>query len=146
MNADTPVIFTDGTDFFDDLAEKYVRHNKGLFILAPSGSGKTYFVDRQTKKHWIDGDYLWPAANADLSSDEWSYDVAQVDGINAKSDVITNEAKKLGFWIIGSSNKFIIPDAIVLPPWDTHVEYVRKRQGDNYAHISHFHPTQVHYT
>lgn len=42
MNASTPVIFADGTAFYNNLAKGYIRHDRGLFILAPSGSGKTF--------------------------------------------------------------------------------------------------------
>jgi hypothetical protein len=46
-----PVIFTDGTHYFSELAKKYTQHTKGFFILAPSGAGKTYFIHNQTEKH-----------------------------------------------------------------------------------------------
>lgn len=132
MDPDTPVIFTDGTSFYAELAKTYIRHAKGLFILAPSGTGKTYFVDNQTEMHWIDGDYLWPAAKADLSDDSWNSNKEMVEGINIKSDVITYQAKKLGFWIVGSSNSFLKPDAIVLPDWETHKKYIRDREATHY--------------
>jgi hypothetical protein len=132
MNAATPVIFADGMSFYAELAKTYIRHTNGLFILAPSGAGKTHFVNKQTDMHWIDGDYLWPAANADLSDDSWSDDREMVEEINIKSDVITHQAKKLGFWIIGSSNSFLKPDAIVLPDWETHAKYIRNRESTDY--------------
>jgi hypothetical protein len=70
MDINTPLTFSDGTDFYNKLSKSYVRHRKGLFILAPSGSGKTFFVTKQKAKDWIDGDILWPMANADLTKDE----------------------------------------------------------------------------
>ena len=132
MTTSTPVVFANGTKFYQKLGKKYIRHKKGLFILAPSGSGKTYFVNRQKQANWIDGDYLWLASNADLSSDEWDADYEEVQEINDRSDVITHQAKKLGFWIVGSSNNSLKPDAIVLLPWRKHVAYIKKRQIDNY--------------
>lgn len=39
---DTPVIFSDGTEVYERLGREYIRHKRGLFILAPSGTGKTY--------------------------------------------------------------------------------------------------------
>ena len=87
MDINSPVIFTDGTEFYKKLAAEYVRHDSGRFILAPSGSGKTYFINGQTTKDWIDGDYLWPAAGADLSSGNWGD--GDVEMINIKSDIIT---------------------------------------------------------
>lgn len=132
LSSNTPIIFADGSVFFQGLAKEYARHKRGLFILAPSGAGKTRFVNNQTKKHWIDGDYLWPAANADTTGDEWGYDFETVQEMNNRSDVITQQAKKMGFWIIGSSNNFLKPDAIVLPPWRTHVKYITTREHGNY--------------
>ncbi len=129
MNQDTPVIFSDGTSFYKELSNEFNTHPEGLFILAPSASGKTHFVESQTEKNWIDGDYLWSKANADLSSDDWNYSAEAVREINRRSDVITYQAKKLGFWIIGSSNDSLKPDAVVLLPLDKHIEYVKKRQG-----------------
>lgn len=128
----TPVIFADGTQFFTELSKKYLTHKKGLFILAPSGSGKTYFTTRQEQPNWIDGDYLWAATNADLSGDKWGDDFEVVQEINNRSDVITQQAKKLGFWVIGSSNNSLKPDAIVLLPWNLHKRYILKRHQNNY--------------
>lgn len=147
MNIRTPVVFSDGTQFFDGLSEEYIRHNRGFFILAPSGSGKTYFVNKQQQKDWIDGDVLWPMAGADLTSYEWVDDPGLIDEINRKSDVITNEARKLGFWVIGSSNDSLKPDAIVLPEWSQHREYIASREEYHYdggAKIADFEAVESH--
>ncbi len=128
----TPVIFADGTAFFSKLSTEYIRHDKGYFILAPSGVGKTYFVSKQVQKDWIDGDTLWPLSGADLTSDGWVSNPAIVEEVNRKSDVITHEARKLGFWIIGSSNDTLRPDAIVLPEWEQHREYIDFRESTEY--------------
>jgi hypothetical protein len=132
MNKNTPVIFTDGTTFFEELSKDYIMHDRGLFILAPSGAGKTHFVNGQEQKNWVDGDYLWPLAGADLSGDEWNDDLSQVEEINIRCDAITNQATKQGFWIIGSSNSSLRPDAIVLPPWNVHLAYIKKRENTVY--------------
>lgn len=130
MNQDTPIIFSDGTSFYRELGNEYSTHSTGLFVLAPSASGKTYYIENQTEKDWIDGDYLWHITNADLSNDDWEYDMETVKEINRRSDVITHQAKKLGFWVIGSSNDSLKPDAIVLLPVEKHMEYIEKR-GEN---------------
>lgn len=132
MNEHTPIIFSDGTKFYTQLAKKYIQHSSGFFILAPSASGKTYFIDNQNNNDWIDGDYIWPATNADLSGGEWNANLEDVHEINRRSDVITYQAKKLGFWVIGSSNESLKPDAIVILPWETQLEYIRKRESTNY--------------
>lgn len=134
MNTDTPIIFSDGTTFYDNLAKTYRRHNRGLFILAPSGAGKSHFVDNQDDRHWIDGDYLWPIANADLTSEGWESNRETIEWINRRSDIITCQAKMLGFWIIGSSNSFLKPDAIVIPKWDIHKKYIAERDRTTNEH------------
>ena len=126
------VIFTDGTAVYDDLAEVYIRHKTGRFILAPSGSGKTFYVTRQQQNHWIDGDVLWDVTGADYSDPTWGNDTDDVMEINARSDVITIQAKKQGFWVIGSSNLFLKPDAIVIPEWEKHQSYISSRENNNY--------------
>jgi len=132
MNQHTPIVFSDGTAFYDELSKTYKTHTCGYFILAPSGAGKTYFVDNQSVKHWIDGDFLWPKANADLTDEVWNHDEDSVREVNRRSDVITHQARKLGFWIVGSSNESLKPDAIVLPPWKVHVEYIKNREITDY--------------
>jgi len=128
MNQNTPIIYADGTGFYEQLAKEYAVHPKGLFILAPSASGKTYFVNQQESKEWIDGDYLWQATSADLSDKEWNTDFESVHEINRRSDVMTYQAMKLGFWVMGSSNESLRPDGIVILPWKTHLQYIELRE------------------
>ena len=127
----TPIIFSNGTSVYDSLAKEYVVHSNGFFILAPSGSGKAYFVASQPEgsRHWIDGDVLWPLTNADPTDDTWESDFDLVQEINARSDIITHQAKKLGFWVTGSSNLYLRPDAIVLPPWRLLKQQILQRQN-----------------
>lgn len=116
----------------DELSKKYRVHSKGFFILAPSGSGKTYFIEHQITNDWIDGDYYWSLSGADYSSDDWNYDNSEVAMINKRCDVATTAALKRGFWIIGASNDSLKPDAVVIPDWDTHLSYIAKREDSNY--------------
>jgi len=51
-------MFVDGPAFYKKFAQEFITHKKGFFIMAPSGAGKTYFIDRQKEKHWMDGDTL----------------------------------------------------------------------------------------
>lgn len=131
LDPKTPLIFADGTEIYKKLAKEYVTHKKGFFILAPSGSGKTYFIDRQKEKNWLDGDSLWEATNAHPKG-EWWLDVDSIDEIDQRSDIITQQAKNQGFWIIGASNNWLKPDAIVLPNWNTHKKYILSREKNNY--------------
>lgn len=100
--------------------------------MAPSGAGKTYFMDRQKGKHWLDGDTLWEATNAHPKGFWWTWGLDVITEIDQRSDIITIQAKKLGFWIIGASNNFLKPDAIVLPHWSTHKRYILQRESKNY--------------
>lgn len=128
----TPLIFADGTQFFAELEKKYKRHAKGFFIMAPSGAGKTHFVKHQEEQDWMDGDALWENAHAHPSGPWWLESFEVMDEIDARSDFITKEAKKLGFWIVGASNNWLKPDAIVLPHWSTHKRYIKTREETNY--------------
>lgn len=134
LNADTPVVFCDGSLVFNDLKnEDYIAHQTGLFILAPSGTGKTYFVNGQFVNNWIDGDYLWSICGADYTDETWNGNMEEVMEINARCDTITLQAKKAGLWVVGSSNLFLQPDAIVLPNWRTHQRYITARENIRYG-------------
>lgn len=129
ITAETPVIFTDGSQTFARLKTRQLaQHEVGLFILAPSGAGKTHFVINQKDKNWIDGDELWPLCGADYTDDAWHDNFEEVMEINARCDIVTLQAKKQGLWVIGSSNLFLQPDAIVLPDWETHKAFIQKRE------------------
>lgn len=45
-----PLVFTDGTDIYNDLKKEYITHKNGYFIYGPSGVGKTYFINNQKEK------------------------------------------------------------------------------------------------
>jgi len=128
----TPLAFCDGSSVYRELATTYNTHDIGYFILGPSGAGKTYFVNSQTSKDWIDGDILWMKTNAHPDGEWWLKPLDGINEVERRSDVITMQAKKLGFWIIGSDCFSIIPDAIVLPDWETHKKYIKSREDNNY--------------
>lgn len=129
---DTPLIFTDGTKIYNELKKKYITHDKGYFIYGPSGVGKTYYINNQKEKHWIDGDILWEAANAFPSGEWWILPSEEINDIERRADFITQQAKKQGFWIIGASSVDMIPDAIVIPDFETHLAYIKYRETHNY--------------
>lgn len=132
LSPNTPLIYSDGTKLYDKLAENYHTHQKGLFILAPSGAGKTHFVENFGNNHWIDGDILWQASHAHPDGAWWLEDLETIQAIDSRCDVITQEAKKLGFWIVGASNSWLKPDAIVIPDWETHKSWIKHRETHNY--------------
>ncbi len=128
----SPVVFTSGDKVIQKYLIEYKVHKKGLFILAPSGSGKTYFVKHQEEKNWIDGDELWNAAGAHPEGAWWTQGLEMIEWVDQRSDVITAEAIKLGLWIIGASNYWLIPNAVVIPDWETHKKYIIEREKNNY--------------
>ncbi|MCR4312184.1 MAG: ATP-binding protein [Candidatus Uhrbacteria bacterium] len=113
-------------------ATENIVHDKGLFILAPSGSGKTYFVKNQAEKHWIDGDQLWNAAGAHPEGPWWTESLEIINEVDRRSDVVTRAAKAKGLWILGASNFDLPPDAIVIPPEATLREYIHIRETTDY--------------
>lgn len=127
-----PLMFADGSEIYKKFAKEHVVHKIGFFIMAPSGAGKTYFMDHQKEKHWIDGDTLWEATNAHPKGEWWTWGLDVITEIDQRSDIITAQAKKLGFWVIGASNNWLKPDAIVLPHWSTHKRYIGAREKGNY--------------
>ena len=129
---DTPLVFTDGTEVYNKLKKEYITHDKGYFIYGPSGVGKTYYINNQKEKHWIDGDILWEATKAFPRGEWWLLPGVELDNIERRADVITAQAKKQGFWIIGASSVDMVPDAIVIPDFETHLEYLKHRETHNY--------------
>lgn len=127
-----PLVFSDGSVIYKKLGDKYIKHREGFFILAPSGAGKTHFINKQKKSHWIDGDEIWTAAKAHPDGQWWLEEIAVIDEIDQRSDVITTEAKKLGFWIMGASNYWLKPDAVVIPDWETHKKFISIRENTAY--------------
>ncbi len=127
-----PLIFADGSAVYEQLGQQYVRHQRGYFIMAPSGAGKTHFVQHQDKPHWLDGDLLWCLTQAHPAGEWWLDEVEAITEIDQRCDVITAQAKKLGFWVVGASNAWLRPDAIVLPHWSTHKRYIAQRERGNY--------------
>lgn len=129
---DGPRILTKSTDTYKVFLDETIPHTKGYFILAPSGTGKTYYTSRQIEMHWIDGDALWNAAGAHPQVQWWTMGLEMILEVDARSDVITQEAKRLGLWIMGASNNWLTPDAVVLPPLETNIEYIKRREVENY--------------
>lgn len=128
----TPLVFADGSKVYEKLAKKYIRHSRGFFIMAPSGAGKTYFIEHQEEMHWLDGDDLWQATHAFPNSAWWLEGNEIITEIDRRCDVITSEAKKLGFWVVGASNSWLKPDAIVIPDWEDHKRMIAARENGVY--------------
>lgn len=132
LDQDIPIIFADGSEIWNELKKRYITHKNGFFIYGPSGVGKTYYIKHQKENNWIDGDVLWEACNAFPKGDWWNLSGEEIDTIERRADIITEQAKHLGFWIIGASSVNMVPDAIVIPDFNTHFNYIKYREEHNY--------------
>lgn len=128
----SPVSFNDDGTIYEEFAKKYKTHERGFFILAPSGVGKTHFCKNQSEQHWIDGDELWLAAKAHPEGPWWLESLEINDRIDQRSDVVTMEAMWQGFWIMGASCSWLKPNAIVIPDWDEHKRLIKHREENDY--------------
>jgi len=127
-----PLIFFNDKSIFKKFMDESIVHKNGYFILAPSGTGKTYFVTHQKEKNWIDGDILWEVTGAHPKRAWWTEGVETIFEVDQRSDVITHQAKKLGLWVLGASNFWLKPDAIVLPDLRIQKKFIVKRETINY--------------
>lgn len=116
----------------NNLLRKYVQHSKGFFIVAPSGSGKTYFTKNQKELNWIDGDELWMASGAHPDREWWLESMEIIHEVDKRSDFVTQKAKEKGLWIMGASNAELQPDAIVVPEWEDHIKMIKHREENDY--------------
>jgi DNA polymerase III delta prime subunit len=123
--------FSNGSNIY----KKYKRHEKGLVILGPPGIGKTTFIRKDEKQiwksrqklDWIDQDDLLHELGVDWHFNSNNQHDFRLNYMRA--DYITEQSKQLGYWLIGSLFWEYKADAIVIPPWSIHKEYVKKR-GD----------------
>jgi hypothetical protein len=129
FSVDTPLVFADGKKFYDKFSEEFIVHKKGYFILGGSGVGKSYYYRNQKpgEKHWVDADVLWRKARAMPIGAWWEEGVDTMDRIEQQCDIITAQAKMRGLWMLGSSNCWLKPDAVVIPNFNTHVKFLKIR-------------------
>lgn len=119
-------------NILEEFKSKYIAHNEGFFIMAPSGVGKTYFCNNQNEPNWIDGDEIWIATGAHPSRSWWLEGSEVISEVDKRSDVVTFLAREMGYWIMGASNFWLQPDAIVIPDWEEHKKLIKYREENNY--------------
>jgi hypothetical protein len=124
--------FCEGKAVYKKFLKKYKQHKKGLFIVAPSGSGKTYYVNHQTGNDWIDGDEIWMATGAQPDRAWWTEGPEVINHVDQRCDVTTEECRRLGLWIMGASNYWLVPDAVVIPDFRIQKKYIVKRENTAY--------------
>ena len=124
--------FTDGSDVYNDFNQEYKQHKKGFVILAPSGTGKTTFVNNQIgiKKNWIDSDSLFGSKSLNI---DWMNSKNEVEERLSylRADYMLEQSKLYGYRIIGSLFYKYKADAVVLIPLNEHIEYVKLRKDLN---------------
>lgn len=124
--------FTDGKDVYKDFDTEYKKHKKGYVILAPPGTGKSYFVQQQKgkKKNWIDSDIIF--GDKSLSID-WHNNNNNIDERLAylRADYMLEQSKLYGYRIIGALFWEYKADAIVIPPLEQHKLYIKSRKDLN---------------
>lgn len=97
--------FEDLTDTYLKLLKKPTTRQRGASIIMPSGSGKSYFIDRQPIGEFIDCDPLTWFTNAQPKGSNtcpWNWD-DHLKIICLQVDQVVALAKKKGFWIMGAT-------------------------------------------
>ena len=98
------------------------RSDTGRVILGAPAVGKTTFVKNQTCKQWIDQDELFADLGLAWSTTDYNDSTAYL-----QADELSSQTRARGFCIIGSLFWSYVPDAIVMPPLHTHLDYLSQR-------------------
>lgn len=123
--------FSDGTDTYNEFNKKYIRHETGNVILAPPGSGKTTYINKQKgdKKNWIDSDDLFGINGLNIGWENTTNETLAY----LRADYMLEQSKLYGYKIIGALFYKYIADAVVIIPLDQHIIYTSLRNDlDNY--------------
>ena len=62
----------------------------------------------------------------------WDKGLDVINRVEQRCDIITADARDKGFWIMGSVNYWLKPDAIVIPDWETLTKQIKMRQEGDY--------------
>ena len=122
--------FTDGKDVVDEFNSLYKKHKKGCVLLAPPGSGKSYFVNKQTDKDWIDSDIIMGKKSLNVQWNNKSGSIDEKLGY-MRADYMLEQCKMYGYKIMGSLFWEYKADAMVILPIKQHRLYIEKRKDLN---------------
>lgn len=116
-----------------------VYHEKGVNIIMPSGSGKSYWMKNLQhttyegwtgipKKSFVDADpILWATGVMPKPGEKWD----DFEQIMQDSERVIVECKKRGLWIMGATWWEIENvDAVVILPKERNIEILNMKEGD----------------
>ena len=106
-------------------------HWHGRSIIMPSGSGKSYFVEKQSKMEFLDADpIMWavgampPPTGKDKNLSGLSWDKND-DEIMKRCDKVTRLLKQKNLWVMGATWWNIkLVDAVVILPKELNKKYL----------------------
>jgi len=99
-----------------DYAQHVKRHTQGKFVVAPNGAGKSYYIEHDVGKNWVDQDPFLEAIGIHTrGSDGLS------EHIMKAADNATATLKQQGVWVMGATwwkpgnvDCFVVPsDAVI---------------------------------
>ena len=129
-------MFTSGKRKYNSIDKKYKCHKKGYYILAPPGSGKSYYIRHLDgeKKDWLDADILCNACNTCWHLNKKNPVELRLNYL--RNEYIIEQSRALGYRILGSLFwEDIKPDAIVMPDYKDHKKLFQKRNDINLTFI-----------
>ena len=109
-------------------------HWQGRSVIMPSGSGKSYYVEKQKRIEWLDADpIMWavgampPPKGKDKSGLTWE---KNADEIMKRCDKVTELLKKKRLWVMGATYWNIKKiDAIVVLPKKLNKKYLAAKEN-----------------
>lgn len=122
-------MFSNGNKIYKKFDKDYTKHKRGYVIIAPPGSGKSYFVRNQSKdrkKDFIDGDILLSQLGVNWKLGKFP----DPDFILSykRADLMLEQSRQYGYRILTSTFFEFNGDALVLPKIKDHKKLVEKRK------------------
>ena len=118
------------------VAEKKVPvHDEGAVLLAPPGSGKSWFVEHEGRGLWADVDEFL-GAYLKFHTEAWNTEKhaeAAEKNHYLECDKYLQALRDEGVWIVGSLFWEYVPDAIVVLNEAEHRKWVAKRDDLDWA-------------
>lgn len=93
--------------------------------MGPPCSGKSTFVRNQEKKEWIDSDDLFNELNVKWHFNETNNNNFKLNYL--RCDYILEQCKVNNMKVIGALFWDYKPICIVIPKYETHLKYIKKR-------------------